>query len=420
MLALLLALAAAGAALAGPAGWLAAVLAGLGALCALAALLDLNGSLAEIERTTRALDALSRGDFAVRVIRIAPGPVGRLMLAANAFADRADAFLRESRASLEAVTAQRYHRRIIERGLVGDFLATGRAINAASGDMAAKVAELRRATAQFEASVSAVAGGVATASGGLASAAGVSSSAAEAVTRDAMAVGAAAEEASTNVQTVAAAADQLSASIREISGQVTRSRDLATAAVQRAAATDADVQQLNDAAARIGEIVDLIRSIAAQTNLLALNATIEAARAGEAGKGFAVVATEVKNLATQTAQATEGIVQQVAAIQAAASGAVAAIGGIAGAIGDVNENMVVVAAAVEQQGAATQEIARNVEQASAGTGEVSRRIAEVTQSARRTGEASTQVHAAAADLAKQSERLRGDIEGFLVALRKVV
>ena len=230
-------------------------------------------------------------------------------------------------------------------------------------------------------------------------------------------VAAAAEQASTNAQTVATAAEELSASISEISSQVAQSTKISGKAVETAAATNASVQGLADAAQKIGEVVQLINDIASQTNLLALNATIEAARAGDAGKGFAVVASEVKSLANQTARATEDIAQQVNAIQGATRHAVDSIKGISDTIGQINEIATAIASAVEEQGAATQEIARNIQQASHGTNEVSTNIVEVTKAAGETGSAATQVLAAAGEVSEQSERLKSEVDSFLVAVR---
>ena len=230
-------------------------------------------------------------------------------------------------------------------------------------------------------------------------------------------VAAAADEAATNVQTVASAAEELASSIAEISRQVAQSTQIAGAAVDEAQRTNSMVQGLADAAQKIGEVVSLINDIASQTNLLALNATIEAARAGEAGKGFAVVASEVKNLANQTAKATDEISAQIGGIQTATKDAVGAIEGIGGTIGEINEIASAIAAAVEEQGAATQEIARNVEQAASGTTQVTQNISEVTQAASETGQAAGQVLDAASELSQQSEKLNGEVHRFLDQIR---
>ncbi|MFF8802821.1 MULTISPECIES: methyl-accepting chemotaxis protein [unclassified Methylobacterium] len=230
-------------------------------------------------------------------------------------------------------------------------------------------------------------------------------------------VAAAAEEAASNVGTVAAAAEELGVSVQEIGRQVQGSAGLAQAAVDEADQTTQLVQVLKTTSARIGDMVGLISNIASQTNLLALNATIEAARAGEAGRGFAVVATEVKELAGQTARATEEISGQIGAIQGVTDQAVAAIGAITSRIREINNVAAGIAAAVEQQGAATQEIVRNVSQASSGTSEVTRNISGVAQASEETGAAAGQVLTSAAELSRQSEHLSAEVQRFLSTVR---
>ncbi len=227
----------------------------------------------------------------------------------------------------------------------------------------------------------------------------------------------AAGEASGNVETVAAAAEELAASIREIARQVGQSTEIAAVAVEEARRTDDIVQGLADSAAKIGEVVQLISDIAAQTNLLALNATIEAARAGEAGKGFAVVAGEVKNLANQTARATEDISQQVAGIQSNTREAVTAINQIRQTINDINSISEAIAAAIQQQQSATQEIAQNIERAAGGTQTVSATIASVTRSSGEAGTLAGDVLKGASDLHTQSDALHAQVNDFLDGLR---
>ena len=232
-----------------------------------------------------------------------------------------------------------------------------------------------------------------------------------------VAAAAATEEASANVQTVAGAAEELSASIREISGQVAQSADIAARAVDEARATDATVQNLAQAAARIGEVVQLISSIASQTNLLALNATIEAARAGDAGRGFAVVASEVKALANQTAKATDDITSQIDSIQQSTEGAVGAIQRIGRTISEMSEIASAISAAVEEQRAATQEIAHSVQQAALGTSEVSTNVAALEGATASTGSAAGQVLSAAGELSHQSGALESEVGQFLVQVK---
>ena len=231
------------------------------------------------------------------------------------------------------------------------------------------------------------------------------------------AVASAAEETSVNVQTVSAGTEQLSSSIAEISRQVVTSAEIARKAVDEAGATDSTVQGLADNASRISVVVDLIQVIASQTNLLALNATIEAARAGEAGRGFAVVASEVKNLASQTAKATDEIRGQIASMQDVTSSAVGAIRKIGQTIGEINDVTTAIAAAVEEQGAATREIARNIQHAAGGTSEVSSNIVGVSTASAEAGAAATQVLDASAALRSEAETLRAEIDAFLSNIR---
>ena len=230
-------------------------------------------------------------------------------------------------------------------------------------------------------------------------------------------VASASEEASSNVQSVASSSEELTSSVNEISRQVQESSRVANAAVDQAQKTNGRVGELSKAAARIGDVVELITTIAGQTNLLALNATIEAARAGEAGRGFAVVASEVKALAEQTAKATGEISQQISGIQAATQESVGAIREIGDTIGRMSEISSTIAAAVEEQGAATQEISRNIQHAARGTSEVSSNITNVQRGAGETGSASAQVHSAAKSLSVESNRLKLEVGKFLNSVR---
>ncbi len=242
-------------------------------------------------------------------------------------------------------------------------------------------------------------------------------SAADETHRLGAATGTASEQATANVQTVASAAEELATALKEVSGQVTRSASVAQQAVQDAQATNETVESMAEAARKIGEVVGLINNIAGQTNLLALNATIEAARAGDAGKGFAIVASEVKNLATQTARATDEISAQITAMQSSVNQSVAAIRRINSVIAEIDEIATTIAAAVEEQEAATREIARNVSEASVGTQEVSRNIGAVTETAERSGKAAEAVRSASESLSTDVKQLRGEVDGFLAQVR---
>ncbi len=270
---------------------------------------------------------------------------------------------------------------------------------------------------RFEAQVKEVVDSVSSAATEMQSTAQQMSATAEETSRQSANVASASEQATANVQTVAATAEELSASIAEIGRQVSQSAKVAGNAVEEANSTNQTVQGLAESAAKIGEVVDLINDIAGQTNLLALNATIEAARAGEAGKGFAVVAQEVKNLANQTAKATEEISTQITAVQEETTGAVGAIEKIGSIIGEVNDIATTIASAVEEQGLSTQEIARNVQQAAKGTQDVNTNIESVSKAASETGSAANQVLGAAQEMSRQAEGLRGEVEKFLAEVR---
>ena len=272
-------------------------------------------------------------------------------------------------------------------------------------------------TKKFDEIVSSVLTSVGAASTQMDSNAHTMASAAEETNVQSSAVAAAAEECTANVQTVATAAEELSASIREISRQVAQSTHLADESKVKAAGASAQVKKLDEAAQRIGEVIGLIQEIAEQTNLLALNATIESARAGEAGKGFAVVASEVKNLANQTARATEDISGQIASIQTATRDTVDAIQAIVTMIDESGSVSSSIAAAIEEQNAATVEIARNVEQAAAGTQDVTNNIVGVAQAAGQTGSVAEEVLNSAKELTDQSNMLRGEVDSFLSDMR---
>ncbi len=230
-------------------------------------------------------------------------------------------------------------------------------------------------------------------------------------------VASAAEETSANVQTVSSGTEELSSSITEIGRQVITSAEIAQKAVDEAGQTDATMQGLADNASRISVVVDLIQTIASQTNLLALNATIEAARAGDAGRGFAVVASEVKSLASQTAKATDEIRSQIASMQQVTTTAVGAIRNIGQTIGEINEVTTAIAAAVEEQGAATREIARNIQHAAGGTSEVSSNIVGVSTASAQAGAAAGEVLSASGTLRREADVLRSEIDAFLSNIR---
>jgi len=282
---------------------------------------------------------------------------------------------------------------------------------------AERAARMEAKIAEFESTVRAALDNLAQSANSMQSTAQSMSNTADQSNALVNAVASAAEETSVNVQTVSAGTEQLSSSIAEISRQVVTSAGIAKKAVDEAGATDATVQSLADSASRISVVVDLIQTIASQTNLLALNATIEAARAGEAGRGFAVVASEVKSLASQTAKATEEIRTQIASMQNVTTSAVGAIQGIGRIIGEINDVTTTIAAAVEEQGAATREIARNIQHAAGGTSEVSSNIIGVSTASAEAGAAASEVLGASDALRREADLLRGEIDAFLNNMR---
>ncbi|WP_029007133.1 methyl-accepting chemotaxis protein [Azospirillum halopraeferens] len=347
-------------------------------------------SVRPLRRLTAATLTLADGDLTVEIPRVGGrDEVGDIVRAVQVFKDN---MLNAKRLEAEAAEAERRADEEKRKAMRG--LADG-----------------------FEASVGSVVGQVSAAAGGLETTARALSAAMGETNGQASTVAAAAGQATANVETVARACDDLAASIRGIGERVRQSLEISERAVGRAEETRTTAQGLVASADKISEVVDLINDIAQQTNLLALNATIEAARAGEAGKGFAVVASEVKNLATQTARATEDITAQIDEVQAIIRRTVDAIRDIAAVIGESSAIATTIATAVEEQNAATQEIARNVQQASAGTADVSGAITRVSRAAADGGEAADRVLGSARDLSRSAETLRREMDGFLATVR---
>jgi methyl-accepting chemotaxis protein len=278
-------------------------------------------------------------------------------------------------------------------------------------------AAIRNVADGFEKAVGNIIKTVSTASSDIEAAVGSLTKTAESTQALSATVAAASQRSSSNVQSAAAASEEMASSVSEIGRQVHLSQTIAQTAVQQAEKTNAQISELSQSASRIGEVVKMITGVAEQTNLLALNATIEAARAGEAGRGFAVVASEVKTLAAQTAKATEEITAQITQMQVATEQSVSSIRDIGDTIVKVSEISSAIAAAVEEQGAATQEIARNVQQAAEGSTQVTGRMVDVNRGALDTGSAAEQVHGLAVSLLAESNHLNVEVDAFLKSIR---
>ena len=346
--------------------------------------------VAPLDQTCAVMDELSKGNLAVEV----------------PFTDRRNEIGRMAR-SLQ---------------IFKDHLADSERIRAEQEQSKQRTAEERRTVLariadEFERSIGGVIQTTASAADELQTSAKSMSGIVSGTTDQSAKVAAAAEQTANNVQTVSASAEQLSSSIQEIAKQVTQSSSIAQNAVEQAAKTEAMVNRLVHASQKIGEVMALIQTIAGQTNLLALNATIESARAGEAGKGFAVVANEVKALSAQTAKATEEITSQIEAIRDATTSTVTAIRDIGSTIGQMNEITETIAAAVEEQGVVTKEIARSVQQAAQGTQGVMQHIVGVREASGQVGAAAAQVLSAAAQLGSQSDQLKTETGRFLGNVR---
>ncbi|MFD2261837.1 methyl-accepting chemotaxis protein [Lacibacterium aquatile] len=287
----------------------------------------------------------------------------------------------------------------------------------AQAEQRAKHQTMEKLARSFDAQIRTVVAGVTTSADHIETAAGQIARATDRSSTSTSAIAATAEQASINVQTVAAAAEELAASVGTINGEVMRSAQIATQAVQDAERTDKVVQALAEEAHQVGEVVGLISQIAAQTNLLALNATIEAARAGDAGKGFAVVASEVKNLATQTARATDEIGQKIAEIQRSTTGAVEAIRAIGTTIGTISGITGSLSEAFAAQEATTREIARNVNEVARGNHQVSRSMEEMSTDVAETRSVTDALASSAHGLGSQTETLRQAVDSFLESVK---
>ncbi|MEQ8286263.1 methyl-accepting chemotaxis protein [Thalassospira sp.] len=380
-----------------------------------------GGSKSGIKKALDVVEAAADGNYEARITNVDSHPAMRdLFVAINRLIDRNDAFLRESAASMGAVSENRYYRRIVETGLVGEYLSSAKRINAATASIEQKLSGFSDILDEFKSGSFAAVDDIASAAAALAEASGEANTIAHETSSRSTNVAAAARQTASNVTEVSTASEELSQSIREVADQAHESVEIANRANGLAQETDGRIGELEAAAGEIVEVVSFIRDIAAQTNLLALNATIEAARAGEAGKGFAVVANEVKGLANQTSKATESIEEKVQDIQTAIEQSVAAIREIAGVIDDLAARSNTISGNVETQANLSSNITRNVEQASNGAQNVTDNITVVSDMASRTGDAADTTRDMAGRLADQSENLRKHLGGFLDTIEKLL
>ncbi|GLQ05955.1 methyl-accepting chemotaxis protein [Sneathiella chinensis] len=361
---------------------------------------------------------LSEGDLQSSIYREGNDEISRLGHALVRFRDTA----REAENARTEAERQRQQREEEKERQTRERLEAEQAAQEEKERLAAEAEETRRAEMrkladEFEGSVKHLVDSFAAATAEMTQISGSMSETAQETTALTGTVASASDLSSNSINSVAAAAEQLAASINEISRQAGQAASIAGDAVREAERSNQMITSLDAAASKIGDVVDLINDIAGQTNLLALNATIEAARAGEAGKGFAVVASEVKNLATQTARATEEISEQIKSVQEETGHAVTAIGGIGSTITKINEIATTISAAVEEQGAATGEINRNVQQAANGANEVSQNINVVNDKANATGQSAAGVQDVASKLAREVSELDTEVERFLTQVR---
>lgn len=367
----------------------------------------------------------SQGNLEARILGYTRNDeLGAMIQGINNMLDVTDAFVRESKASLEYAAKGKFFRRVLLRGLPGSFRQAASIINAGTEEMSKGATALIDARDRrlkladdFELAVRGIVTTVAAASTELTATAQLLAQNAAGTTDQSVAAAAASEQTAVNVDRVAAATEELTSTVAEVGRQVEDSTKFASGAVTEAERSSAIVNGLSEASKRIGGVVKLISQIAGQTNLLALNATIEAARAGDAGKGFAVVASEVKNLAQQTASATEEIQREIEGIQSISGDTVKAISGFGETIKKMRDIAGAIEVAVGEQQAATNEICANINQAATGTKDVSRNIGGVTLAAQETSSGAGQVLEAAQELSRQSEALQRSVESFLVSVR---
>lgn len=364
------------------------------------------------------VSAAAQGDLEVRILRMQSedGDIGRLASGVNRLLDLTEAFTKESNTAMEYANQRKYFRRIIPTGLQGSFIYYAETINKSLGLMEQRDIEF---TGFVTDNVVPVANTVSEAANKLTTNATTMAELSDDTKKQAVSAAAGTVEVTQNINAVSAAMEEFSASIAEITEQIHSSARVSAEAVTEVERANETVGSLNEAADKIGSVVELINSIAAQTNLLALNATIEAARAGDAGKGFAVVAGEVKALAAQTADATDEIGSQILRIQEVVTQTAEAIRSVGSTVNTIEQASSVVASAIEEQKAATQEIARNLTKVTEAAASVSSAIDSVDSASQQTSESTEGVASSASELSGHATSLNSQVETFLGKMQKV-
>ncbi|MDP6872732.1 MAG: methyl-accepting chemotaxis protein [Alphaproteobacteria bacterium] len=394
--------------------WTQAALGLAVALAAASGFHVLRRAIRNVVKASDVAEQAANGDLNVRVLGISgSGPISELMHNLNRLMDQTEVFTRESSAAMQMAADGKYFRHILLTGNRGSFLTRSKFFNKGLEAMEDKTRTFAEDANSMGEKLKAIVQSVSSAATELEASAGALGQTATDTSTQAASVTEGAESAAANVSGVAAATEEFSASIGEVSDQVQRSAQMANEAAKRAEASDVTIQSLNESAEKIGEVVALINEIASQTNLLALNATIEAARAGEAGKGFAVVASEVKNLANQTARATEDIGMQIENMQHGTREAVEAIAVVSKMIVEMNDGTATIAGTVDEQRGVLNEISGNVQTAVQGVSSVAESIASVAAGAQQSSSAVTQISGAAAELSTISCQLNDDVDAFV-------